>query len=139
MLTTDNDDARDSRDGRPRIADIEVTAPDGVLWDNLAQQLIMAVFLPPDAKFQSEQAQGPSVPLRSPVGDERVYVSAQLAATFTADYFMSGTGLTVAPGTFSDSCELDAELTGTFPAVPTNAEGTANDWANDCFIAVGSL
>jgi len=139
MLATDNDNARDSRDGRLRIADIEVSTLGGVPWDSSALERIMAVFLPADATFQPKA----TLQAEQDIGIgtyERIYTSAQLAATFTADYFTSSTtGLTVAPGTLSEWCRLLPYVSSATPTVPTTAEGTPTGSADDCRISVGSL
>jgi hypothetical protein len=118
MLTVSAAPLKYSQDGQPHIYVLSVQAPKGVTWRSSTQQRLMAVFLPSDATFQRQQS--------TSNGYERIYRSAQLAATFTPDLFTNDAGTqTVAPGTLYEGCNL-----GTAPV-------RAGGLANSCTISVG--
>ena len=90
---------QDSQDGELHVMNVIMETTPNVTWSSTTQQQIMAVFLPSDAKFGRQISTG--------VGSERIYTSAQLAATFRASLFTDQTNSeTVAPGTFDEQCFL---------------------------------
>jgi hypothetical protein len=109
---------QDSQDGELHVMNLTLETAPNATWSSSTQQQIMAAFLPSDAKFVNQVSTGS--------GNERVYISAQLAATFKASLFTNQTdSKTVAPGTFDEQCYLGGDS--------VQAGGTANT----CSINVG--
>jgi hypothetical protein len=93
---------QDSQDGDPHVVNLTVETAPNATWSSSTQQQIMAAFLPSDAKFENQ--------VSTASGNERVYISAQLAATFKASLFTNQTNSqTVAPGTFDEQCYLGGD------------------------------
>jgi hypothetical protein len=109
---------QDSQDGDPHIMNLTLETTPSATWSSSTQQQIMAAFLPSDAKFVNQ--------VSASSGNESVYVSAQLAATFKASLFTNQTdSKTVAPGTFDEQCYLGGDSV------------KAGGPANTCSITVG--
>jgi hypothetical protein len=107
-----------SQDGDPHVVNLTVETAPNATWSSSTQQQIMAVFLPSDAKFENQ--------VSTASGNERVYISAQLAATFKASLFTNqANSQTVAPGTFDEQCYLGGDSV------------QAGGAANTCSLTVG--
>lgn len=92
------DDANQSLDGQPHIADLQVQAKGGAQWSNTTANTIAKTFLPADATYQKTVT-------TNGVRDY-VYYSKGMAATFTADQFTNNFGdVHVPPGTVNYSCQ----------------------------------
>jgi hypothetical protein len=117
-LSVDAAPANESQDGQLHIMDLSVQAPRGTTWSSTTQQQILAALIPSDATFERQQS--------TRNGNERLYTSAQLAATFNPDLFTNQAGTrTVAPGTFFEQCKLG------------NTPIAAGGAANACVVFVG--
>jgi hypothetical protein len=109
---------QDSQDGDPHVVYLTVETTPDTTWSSSTQQQIMAAFLPSDAKFETQ--------VSTASGNERVYISAQLAATFKASLFTNqANSQTVAPGTFDEQCYLGGDSV------------QAGGAANTCSLTVG--
>jgi hypothetical protein len=93
---------QDTQDGDPHVMSLTLETAPNVTWSSSTQQQIMAAFLPSDAKFVNQ--------VSTASGNERVYISTQLAATFKASLFTNqSNSQTVAPGTFDEQCYLGGD------------------------------
>jgi hypothetical protein len=109
---------QNSQDGDPHVMSLTLETAPNASWSSSTQQQIMSAFLPSDAKFVNQ--------ISTASGNERVYTSAQLAATFKASLFTDQTtSKTVAPGTFDEQCYLGGNSV------------QAGGAANSCSITVG--
>jgi hypothetical protein len=108
----------DSQDGDPHVMSLTLETAPNTTWSSSTQQQIMAAFLPSDAKFENQISTAP--------GNERVYISAQLAATFKPSLFTNqANSQTVTPGTFDEQCYLGGNSV------------QAGGAANTCSLTVG--
>jgi hypothetical protein len=89
---------QDSQDSDLHIMNLIVQTSSNGTWNAATQQHIMAALLPSDAKLLRQ--------VSTDNGNETIYTSAQLASTFQASLFTTGTGKSVTPGTFNEQCFL---------------------------------
>lgn len=109
----------DSRDGDLHIMNLIVETTSNATWNTATQQHVMAALLPPDAKLVRQVSTGN--------GNEIIYSSAQLAATFRDGLFTNDAGETVTSGTFNEQCFLEG----------TSVQ--AGGAATSCWFTVGEI
>lgn len=84
-------------DGIPHVTQFHIEAPSGTRWSDEQGIAIALTFSPPDAKHVRDWTTSLGTPVH-------VYMSTDLAMTFSASDFKTAVGDPLAPGTFRIAC-----------------------------------